>query len=170
MPPRSRGYARSLRSRRGGYKRPTTWSGFEQDITLATGGCTCIDFLGDLNVAGSSFVGLTVTRTFMRIDVQNWAAVGDNITGGLLLGRANDIGTSTAGLTAAITDLSWAWHERLMPSSMGAAVNVAQVYDFDIRAQRRLKDSSERYVICFINNSAASKTFHVSARTLCRLP
>jgi hypothetical protein len=106
----------------------------------------------------------------MRINVQNWAAVGDNITGGLLLGRANDIGTSTAGLTAAITDLSWAWHERLMPRTDGAAIRVADVYDFDIKSRRRLKDSSERYVICFINNSAASKTFHVSARTLVALP
>ena len=164
--------ARAIRSSRPvrRSRRRTTWSGFEQDITLAAAGATCIDFLGDLNVAGSSFVGLTTMRTFMRIDVQNWAAVGDNITGGLLLGRANDIGTSTSGLTAAITDLSWAWHERLMPRADGAAVRVADVYDYDVKARRRLKDSAERYVICFLNGSAASKTFHVSARTLVALP
>jgi hypothetical protein len=45
-----------------------------------------------------------------------------------------------------------------------------KVYTYDVKAKRRLRNTADRYVICFLNNSAASKTFHVSARTLCALP
>jgi hypothetical protein len=105
------------------------------------------------------------------MQVTNWNAVGDKLSWGLIVARTDDIGTSTAGLTAAKLELPWAWQETLYPESSAAAVDVFKTYTRDIKSRRKLRDVNTRYLFCVTNQSPVSSlTIHVRARTLVALP
>jgi hypothetical protein len=107
----------------------------------------------------------------IRLFVSNWNAVGDKLAWGLILARSDDIGTSTAGLTAAKFELPWSWQETLFPTTNGAAVNAMAIYDRTVKARRKLHDINTRYLLSVTNQSAVtSLTVKIRSRTLVALP
>ena len=169
MPPRRR---RSSYAQRGfsGRRRPA-WAEFSGNVGLLANAFSNINLLTDLDVAGSSILGVTVARTIVRIQVENWATAADFLRVGLLAGRVTDVGVAAPATDlAANAGLSWAWHTQLFPSSNGAAVNVVQVYDWTSMAKRRIRNVTETYLLCLDNPSAASKTLDIFVRTLVALP
>ena len=153
-----------------GRRRPA-WAEFSGTIGLLQNAFSNVNLLGDLDVAGSSILGVTVARTIVRIQVENWALAGDFLRVGLLAGRLTDVGVAAPATDlAANPGLSWAWHTELFPSSNGAAINVAQVYDFSSMARRRIRNVNETFLLCLDNPSAATKNLDVFVRVLVALP
>jgi hypothetical protein len=109
----------------------------------------------------------TVMRTVLRITVQNWAAAADILTYGTLVGRAADIGT-TPNL-ASIPGIDWSWKDALTPEATGAAIDVVQHYTIDHKSRRRVRQGDDRYLLCWTNGSAASKSVQVFSRVLLAL-
>jgi len=152
-------YRRSYGTYRSTPRRRTEWVELSHQDAIGAG--TAVNY--DLCAASPDDV-FTVMRTILRITVQNWAAVADILTFGTMVGRASDIGT-TPNL-ASDPGLDWSWKGALTPESTGAAVDVIQHYDIDIKSKRKVTDSSLRYLLCWTNGSAASKTVQVFSRTL----
>ena len=117
----------------------------------------------DLLAAYSEDAG-TVVRLLLAVTVQNWVAVGDIITIGTVLGRAADIGTTP--LLASMPGLDWSFKNPIFPGTSGAAVDAMKTYNFDIKSKRKFSEVDQRYLICFDNGSAASKTLQWVSRTL----
>jgi hypothetical protein len=168
MSPRSRRPSRSVRV--SGRRRPI-WSEFRSNFVVASGAFSNVNLLGDLDIAGQLSTGLTIMQTIWTIRVQNWAAAGDSLNYGLLMGRSDDVGTAAPANALASTDgLTWAWHETLYARADGAAIRVAETYQRHSKAMRRIHNSNDTYLFCVVNPSAASKTFDLFVRTVCALP
>ena len=149
-------------------RRKLVWCETNQVVTIAAAAFSNLNLLAQFSVAGASTLGITTMRTIVRIQVENWAAVGDDIQAGLLVGRLADVGVATN--LAATPELDWAYHTELFPSASGAAISVAQVFDWDVRAKRKVQELDQVYLLCMANGSAASKTMQVFVRTLVALP
>jgi hypothetical protein len=152
-------------------RRKLVWSGLDQNVVVASGAYTNLNLLGQLAVAGSSLLGITIMRTHLKIGVQNWAAVADEIGVGLLVVRNTDIGAAVVGAPNTNNlELDWMFLTRLYAPSEGATVTVAQTYDFDNRSKRKMQELNQAYSLSILNSAAASKTMNVFARTLVALP
>jgi hypothetical protein len=109
-------------------------------------------------------------RTILQIHVQNFAAQADAIVFGLIIGQAQQLGTTT--LLANQAHLDWYFYEYLFPTSSGAAASedVMERFDFDVRSKRKATELQQVPMICFENLSAASKNVDVFTKTLLALP
>jgi len=169
---------RVLRSNRSAVRRPrrgrtTTWATTDLTVTVAAAGQNNIDLLADLEVAGSSVVGITVLRTLLWLHVQNWAAVGDYVRTGLIVEDKGYVGTTQA--LATNRNLDWMYLTPMAAVASGAAVSVASLYPAtgwpaDIRSRRVIKDMGRTSILALSNSSAASKTIDVFVRQLIGLP
>ena len=167
MPARYRRSAAPVR--RQGRRRQLVWAEVANSVTLGAGAGSNVDVLAlGLENAGQSHLGITVMRTLVTLQVQNWAGVTDAIYWGLVIGRPADVGTSP--LLGSMPGLDWYYREQLLPISNGASVNVAQRYDFDVRSKRKMSEVDQRDLLCFDNISAASKNVQFFVRTLVALP
>jgi hypothetical protein len=164
MPPRGvRAYPPRRRPRR------TVWSSINTTSQVIAAAATSnVDLLGPLDVAGGSVLGLTVVRTHLRIVVQNFAAAADEILVGTCVLPNEDVGTTVN--RASNMGRPWAFYNILVPAASGATVNAVADFDFDIKAMRRIPAPDASYLLCWMNNSAASKTVTYLARTLVKLP
>jgi hypothetical protein len=149
---------RSARQVRGS-RRIKTWSENTGLETLAAGAAANRDLLASYNEDAG-----TVIRLLLNVTVQNWAAVADVINIGTLKARAADIGSTP--LLATMPGLDWSFKTTIFPTSNGATVNVLATYHFDLKSKRRFEEVDERYLVCFSNGSAASKTLQWASRTL----
>ena len=122
----------------------------------------------DLGAASSTDALGTVMRLLLYVTVENWAAAADIITLGTVKGRAADIGTSP--LLASMPGLDWSFMGPIYPTSAGATVNAVQTYKFDLKSRRKVEEVDERYLVCFDNGSAASKTLQWFSRLLVAEP
>jgi hypothetical protein len=165
MPPRHRRRAVTFRHR------PRTWSDFDQTVAVAHGGNSNQDLIGDLTASNLvSTAGATMMASFITIQVTNFAATTDKLSWGVIVGRSDDIGTSTTGLTAAKFELPWAWQETFFPTSSAATVDASEVYFRPLKSRRVLRDANTRLLIIFTNQSPVTDlTMHVRARTLLAL-
>jgi hypothetical protein len=156
---------------RGASRRVRIWSELNQSFTVAAGAFSNVNVLSDLDVAGQLSTGLTVMGTIVHLHMQNWAAVGDQLKWGLLMGRSDDVGVAAPANALAATDgLTWAWHEILYPTFDGAAIRVSEVYKRQIKARRKIHNANDTYLFCVVNPSAAAKTFDLFIRTVCAMP
>ncbi len=168
MPARYRRSARPVR-RGGGRPRQLVWAEVANSVTVGAGAGNNIDLLAtSLENAGQSHLGITIMRTIVTLQVQNWAGVTDAIFMGLVIGRPADVGTTP--LLGSMPGLDWYWREQLLPVANGAAVNVSQRYDYDVRSKRKMAEVDQRDLLCFDNISAASKNIQFFVRTLVALP
>jgi F420-0:gamma-glutamyl ligase-like protein len=169
MPPR-RGRSSRSSGRFSGRRRPA-WAELNQSVTLAAGAFSNLNVLADLDVAGSSILGVTTAFTSWSIQVTNWSAATDDIMFGFMLGRLSDVGVAAPAIAlAANPGLSWAWHEELQPVSDGAAIRVTDIYRGQTKSKRRVRQINETYILAFLNQSATSKTLEVFVRALVALP
>jgi hypothetical protein len=122
----------------------------------------------DLGAASSTDALGTIMRLLLYVTVENWAAAADIITIGTVKGRAADIGTSP--LLASMPGLDWSFMAPIYPESAGAAISVVQTYRFDLKSRRKVQEVDERYLVCFDNGSAASKTLQWFSRLLVAEP
>jgi len=154
-----------------GRRRPA-WAEFQSNVVVASTAFSNINLLADLDVAGSSILGVTVVRTLVRIQVQNWATVlTDSISVGLMAGRLSDVGAAAPATALAFNPgLSWAWHDLLLPRSDGATIRAIDIYEIDSRAMRRIRNVNETFLLCLANASTGSKTMEIFVRTLVALP
>ena len=164
MPARNFRSSRPLGARRP--RRQLVWATrtLSSQAIAASGGLNV-----DLFSTFTQEVGNTIMRVILKLHVQNWAAEADSITYGLFAqGRASDVGTTP--VLASSPGFDWMWYSQLYPSAAGAAESVAEHYDLDIKSKRRMQEQDQRFLLCFVNNSAASKTVDIFARTLVALP
>ena len=140
-------------------------------MALAAATVADVDLLTPLEVASSSTLAVTVLRTHLRIQVQNWAGATDDILFGLIPGRAADLGTGVAGqISPASTEYPWMLWDVLHPNGSGAAVDVCTDYVYDVKAKRKMPELTQRLVLSFLNQSAAAKTMEINASVLLALP
>jgi hypothetical protein len=99
-----------------------------------------------------------------------WALAADTITWGLIVGRADDVGT-TRPSPAAGGD-KWAMVTKEFPDTTGVAFTPGEqvVYTYDIKSKRKLDEVSERYLFSWFNGAAGAKTISVYIRALALLP
>jgi hypothetical protein len=168
MPPRSR--RRTSSSRRS--RRIKVWAELTgQTVTLAAGAFSNLDMLSQMQTAGVSAVGVTVLRTVVQIQVTNWAGATDDIIWGTLVGRSTDVGTAAPASALASNGLfDWNFRGFLQPDTMGATIDATKIYNYDYRSMRKVPEVNSRYLICLLNQSAASKTLELFTRTLVALP
>ena len=153
-------------------RRRTTWARQSVTVTaLAAATVSDVDLLTPVEVASASTLAVTVMRVHLQIQVQNWAAVTDDILFGLIVGRSADIGTNVAGqISPASTEYPWMLWGELQPAASGAAVDTCAVYTFDVKARRKMPELTQRLALCFLNQSAAAKTFEITSSVLLALP
>jgi len=140
-------------------RRLRTWAQNSGVETLAAGTGANRDLLAAYNEDAG-----TVVRLLLKVCVENWAAAADIITLGTVLGRAADIGTTP--LLASMPGLDWSFMDAIFPTSNGATINAVGTYRFDLASKRKFSEVDQRYLVCFDNGSAASKTIQWFSRTL----
>jgi hypothetical protein len=165
MPVRHHRPAGSVRSRR-----QLVWGEVTGNITLAaTSGTNNISLVSTIAPTGADGVmGSTIMRTRVRVHVQNWAAVADEILLGCVVGRSSDLGTTVA--LAGAGELDWWFRADMFPTTEGATINVSQVYDWDVKSRRKCGEFAQVPLLCFQNVSAATKNLDYFVRTLIALP
>jgi hypothetical protein len=161
-------YRRPAPPVRRGRRRQLIWTETNVGFTTAAGASNNVDLTASLEAAGTSHLGVTVMRTIIRVSVQNWAAVVDDILFGCVVGRAADVGTTPA--LASMPGLDWWFRTELQPTTQGATVNVAEFYDYDLRSKRKCGEQDQRALACFTNQAATSKNIQMFARVLWALP
>jgi hypothetical protein len=165
MPTHHRRSSGAVRSRR-----QLVWAEATGNITLAaTNGTNNLSLVANIAPTGADgIIGATVMRTRIRIHVQNWAAVGDEIFVGCLVGRAQDLGTTVS--LAGAGSLDWYFRADMFATTNGATINASQIYDFDVKSRRKAGEFAQVPLIAFENESAATKNLDYFVRTLIALP
>ena len=127
--------------------------------------------LSNLELAGSSTVGVTIERIHLQVAIQwltNTIANKPYVALGLILGRDADITNNTPSF-AAEPELDWLLATILYPRT-SPTLNAQDVYTFDLRAKRRLREMGDRLVFNAYNPNANQISVQASARVLVRLP
>jgi hypothetical protein len=152
-------------------RRKLVWATIFAPSVVASATTNNIDLGAALEVAGSSLLGVTIMRTHVRLQVQNFAAIAADLQVGLIVGRAADIGVANVdGINAAAQELDWAYLDMITPNSSAAVVDASQNFMIDNRSKRKMDELGQRYLLSITNNAAASLTVQVFARTLFALP
>jgi hypothetical protein len=163
-------HTRSFAARRP-QRRKLVWATSAVSSTVANAATNNFDLGASLEVAGSSLLGVTVMRSHLRVYVRDWAAVADQFTIGLIVGRATDVGVANVnGINGAASELDWLLYDQMYPTSSAAAVDVSSQRMIDIRAKRKMDELNMRYLFSVTNNSAGTHSFNFVARILFALP
>ena len=115
---------------------------------------------------------MTVVRTHLQITPNAAAAIGDHVTWGVIVARVADVADPvTAGLvTAAQTDLDWMYWTTATANPTLARENSNTMW-IDLKSKRRIREVNDRLIVSILNNqSGASQTYRVTARTLVLMP
>jgi hypothetical protein len=172
MPYRHR---RTSVSRVGKSRRFGTW------VTAASFGSTALaaaaraefDLLAGLEVAGASTVGATVARTHVRINVSGGAS---DTAPGFVWGLIKWDKTLLVNSPSPATDFyaDWAWLNYVTPGTHGPILNTATTIFYsdaaDVKAQRRLQEMNDTWVISLINEGNVSLNYNYFVRTFLKLP
>jgi hypothetical protein len=127
--------------------------------------------LATLEVAGSSTLGSTVTRTHLVLQIPSGTANQSSLRIGLIIGRVTDVGINVAGQPqASQPELDWMFLERYYPTFSGATQDSTCVFRLDLKAQRQVREQGLTYLLCMTNVTASASTINIWARTLLRLP
>jgi len=142
-------------------------------VTLAAAAKQNIDLLADLEVAGSSVVGITILRTLLLIRTENWDTAGNVLLAGTIVDDKGYVGTTLD--LASNRNLDWYWYARVFPTWTGAIAATSQPFPnsglpLDIRSRRVIKDMGRTAILALTNGSGTSKTVDVFTRTLIGLP
>jgi len=154
---------------RRGPRRKLVWAVTDVNLAIPAAGLSNLDLLAALEVAGSSTLGVTVMRTHITVQVPFVSAT-DNLTLGLIVGRAADLGAGLGPNPASAPEDDWMWLERVPATASGAAVDVLRVIKIDSRAKRKMDELQMRYIVAFLNGNAAVANVRFYARTLVALP
>jgi hypothetical protein len=139
---------------------------------MAQGARNNVDLLAEMEVAGTSAVGITVMRTHLRMTFSGDAATG-GLSYGLIVGRKLDVGPSVGPDPLADVGLKWAWLDRFFPDTHGGqAITAAENILVDNHAKRIVEEVDERWLLCLHNTNTAVGTTQVRifVRTLVALP
>ena len=162
---------RSRTNFQGRARRKLVWSTVSgQSVTLAAGTRTTLDMLASLEVAGSSTLGVTIMRTHLMIQMQNWNNVADQLYYGLIVCRTPDIGAGNGPDPAIDFEEDWMLNALWVPVSSAAVVDAAERLDVDNRSKRKMEELGQRYGLALKNQAGLSKTFIVFSRILVALP
>jgi len=163
-------HTRPTASRRAA-RRKLVWATTFTSSVVASATTNNVDLGAALEVAGSSLLGVTIIRTHLMIQVQNFAAIAAEMRVGLIVGRAADIGVANVnGINGAATELDWMLYTSMYPSSSAAVVDASGVFSFDNRAKRKMDELGMRYLLSLTNSAAASLTTQITCRVLFALP
>ena len=160
-------HRRSSGTRRG-TRRRTQWCRLNGTIAALPAGNTAVLDLGALI---PTMGGYTVLRTHVHIQVP-FVASGDSYVFGLIIGRDTDVGTSANRAPDPLNDtlLPWRMNYKMMPASSGAAVNVLERYDFDIRSKSKIDSTNQKWLMSIHNSAGQAGTLNYMASTLFALP
>jgi len=153
-------------------RRRLIWATIDTTVPMAQGARNNVDLLGEIEVAGTTGVGITVMRTHVRMTFSGDAATG-GLSYGLLVGRKLDVGPGVGPDPLADLGLKWAWLDRFFPTTTGGQVITAsENIVIDDRAKRIVEEVDERWLLCLHNTNTAVATTQVRvfARTLVALP
>ena len=165
MPPvRRRPHARM------GSRRRHAWAVQNQSFTIAAGAHTTVDLLADLEVAGSSTLGLTIIRTHLLLATLNYSALTDNSIFGLIVVRDTDIGAGNGPNPNSDPTLDWMWIAMTFPTASGTTADEVYVERVDAKSKRKMPQLTQRYGCAVVNTAGASKNYQLYARTLVALP
>ena len=116
-------------------------------------------------------LGVTVMRTHVNLQVQNFAAIASSVLYGLIVGRAVDVGAAVVnGVTPTVNELDWMLLDMISPTSSAAVVDASRVQMVDNRSKRKMDELNMRYLLSLQNTTGAGITIQVYARTLFALP
>jgi hypothetical protein len=155
-----------------GSRRTLVWATFDQSVNIAAGAQANSNLLANLQVAGSSTVGITVMRTHLELACITVVTSGDRFRVGLVIGRLGDVGNPApvGSTTAADPGEDWLlWrHETAAPTfGEGDQNNVVR---YDVRSKRRSNELDQTYILSMINDVGIAKTFNMQGRILVALP
>jgi hypothetical protein len=136
--------------------------------TIANGVVTATDLLAGLEVAGASVLGITVMRIHAQFSTA-FAAVGDRITAGIVVGSSADTGNQLD--PAVLPDLDWMLNRAVFPNSSGATVNAVEPWEIDLRSKRKMQELNQRLFFAWKPaTSGGTTSLSAQFRTLIALP
>jgi len=171
-----------VRSRRGSFQRNRSsrrrlvWATSFTFDAIANNANVNHDLLGNLKVAGSSVLGVTVIRTHLRFSLQ-WPPL-TNTFEGLAVGLCvQSMAAVTAGTVDLLQDEDWALRDTFLPGTgMDNLTNVVAApvegFTVDLRAKRKVQELNQSWCLAMSLQNSAGNTIPVSvfARTLVALP
>jgi hypothetical protein len=141
---------------------------------MAANGFNNLDVWADLEVAGSSAVGLTVMRSLVTLQVSGMAAANTWFRAGLIITDKGNVGAGAPAVNLADShNLDFFWYQNFFASGSATAWNVwpSDGRPFDIRARRRTADMGRTCVLALSNhNGAAVLPIQILVRQLVALP
>jgi hypothetical protein len=178
MPPRVR---RSSTVRRGiSQRRKLEWADFSIDSSTGVGNVTWVDVLSSFAaLPGASTAGATVARWHIYLAITSAVVNGDGIS---LLGRVDDINEVVAGPGIAVVtahipsgtetpNADWMLFDQRDAHPGYNFLGPNNLWQYDIRAKRRLKEMGDTLLFGFENRDAtATVTWHMHSRALLMMP
>jgi hypothetical protein len=164
---------------RSGRRRKVLWSAFQlTGQTLAAGtSITPQDILAPLEAAGVGFIGGTVMRTHLALNLSE--ATADStiavVTGTIVFDRSV-VTPSIPNVNFGVSGMSDDWaHYRylspgLAPNSVVIGSTVLYGAEYDVRSRRRIHEMNDSYFFCLHNFGSGNLTWGLLARTLVALP
>jgi hypothetical protein len=126
------------------------------------------DLISDLEVAGSSKLGVTIMRTHLYLQTTG-LAVSTSWQVGLSITRSQDIGGGAPSPVSA-PDIDWMLNSIVYSTFSGATVDANVVTRYDVRSKRKCEEMGDTYAISLVNGGAPTAVASVFARTLLALP
>jgi hypothetical protein len=154
---------------RRGRRRQLVWATFDNNISLsvATSNNT-VDLLNQLELAGTSKVGVTVMAVNYKMAVVGLTATED-LEYGISVVRDTDIGTTRVNPNAD-NNLDWMIFERVFATFSGATADAATILERRLKSKRRCHEIGQTLGFSATALPAATVTVHLFARTLVALP
>jgi hypothetical protein len=149
-------------------RRKLIWCTTDQTVTLpgVAPFVSVVDLLAELEVAGTSKLGVTVVRQHHRLESAFNGA--QTFTYGIGCMRLTDVGgTQLQPLTN--HDVDWMLLDRWQPSFSGAAADGQSYRAIDLRSKRRVDEMGQTLVLA-MQGSILSLTFQLWSRVLVALP
>jgi len=153
--------------------RRTVWSTLVAPSTVVAAATSAnVYMLADLDVAGSSLLGITILRTHLMIATTSVVSSGDAYRWGLVVGRFAEVGNpAPAGaLTGASLDISWMMNVQEVASPTFSHDGSNNTVTYDVKSKRRHTQENLAYMLAITNQTGIAKTFNIFARTLIALP
>ena len=158
----SRGHSRQRRK---------IWCTTFVSTAVVSGQVNNVDLTGDLTIAGTSHLGITIARAIVRIAPSVAPTVQtDHSSWGIIVGRLSDIGNNVAGAVSPLSpDLDWMFitSQYASPTYDPGGSNLLMC---DNRSKRRLDEVSQHLILSHAPTTAAATTWNYWARVLVLLP
>jgi hypothetical protein len=156
---------RGMRSRR----RSLVWATTNTNVSFGAGAARGFDLLGNLRTTGSSVLGCTVVRTHIQLGLDWVTPVKTEFwCVGVIRCRDVDVAASIDPNTNPGDD--WMLSKQYFPSASGAALDIFQFREIDLRAKRKVQELEETAALMISNHGAVARNVAIYARTLVALP